>query len=564
MYPDQSTSVDVTKSADDRYLNEAYRTLVDDSTQGLTIFQSGHFVFVNRAFAELAGAQPEDLLGYSEDEIKALFQPDEGEQPLVYFHSFPADLAVIRQELRMVSRDGVVTWVEMFVRPALYQGLPAVQAAFINISDRHRIQQALYESEQRHRLISNMISDFVYSARFATQNNFSTEWISGAFERITGFKADQIQASRKGWIDLIHPDDLDIALNAYQKAGLEGVSVVEYRIFTQYGRIVWLRDYLRSVPDERDPNITRLLGAVQDITPQKQAEQALKASEARWRSLVENAPAIIATLDQRGIVISVNRSHANEIPTFKVGSCLYDYFPPTEDEKLARAISEVFVTGRPAEIEVRYINENGHLVWFQIHAGPIHLEDLVESVVILCTDITERKHVEEKLRFFSTHDTLTGLYNRAFFEGEIERLQSSRQFPISIVVADVNGLKATNDRYGHAAGDDLLRSVAHVLRDSFRDEDVIARLGGDEFAIILLQTDEHTALEILERLRKGLADYNATNPPFKLSVAAGAATAVSEMTLLDIIKLADDRMYADKLEQKARQAMTGPSTDDHI
>jgi diguanylate cyclase (GGDEF)-like protein/PAS domain S-box-containing protein len=529
---------------------EAFQLLVEDSLQGLVIYQSGRFVFANRAFAQLTGFSVEELLSFNDTDIQALFPPDERDHLMVYLHAFPQDLSDIRQEVRLVSQDGVIAWAEMFIRPTDYQGHAAVQATFININERRHYQQALHESEQRHRLISSMISDYVYAARIVTRETTAIEWVSGAFERITGRTVSQVQSMRTGWIANIHPDDRHLYVFAFNQALKDDDAIAEYRIFTPDGRAVWLRDYIHAVRDGSTGEVERLLGAVQDINAQKQAENALRTSEIRWRSLVENAPALITTVTVNGIVLSINRGGEHGLPGLSVGSCLYDIFPPSEDEKLRTAVEYVFQSGRPTDLETRHIGEDGGVHWFQTHAGPIHDEEAVQSVILLSTDITTRKYTEEKLRFFSTHDALTGLYNRAFFEGEIERLVSSRLFPVSVVIADVNGLKQTNDLFGHAAGDDLLRAVAHVLRDSFRDEDVICRLGGDEFAVLLAQTDRVAAEAAIERVRGRVQDYNAGQNPFPISIALGAASAKMGDGLNETIKLADDQMYADKTRQK--------------
>ena len=107
------------------------------------------------------------------------------------------------------------------------------------------------------------------------------------------------------------------------------------------------------------------------------------------------------------------------------------------------------------------------------------------KVIVSVVDITQQKRAEDRLRFLSTHDVLTGLYNRAFFEEETTRMERGRHYPISVLMVDVDHLKITNDRRGHAAGDSLLRRAAAVLRAAFRTEDVVARIGGDEFAVLL-------------------------------------------------------------------------------
>jgi diguanylate cyclase (GGDEF)-like protein len=140
---------------------------------------------------------------------------------------------------------------------------------------------------------------------------------------------------------------------------------------------------------------------------------------------------------------------------------------------------------------------------------------------------------------------LTGIFNRNFFEAELARFELGRDYPISIIIADVDRLKAVNDTHGHAAGDELLRQTADVLSSVFRAGDVLARIGGDEFAALVSHTDS-TALEhIVVRIRERLAVHNSTHSDLPVQFSIGTATA-EKNSLNDIFKLADQRMYADK------------------
>lgn len=161
-------------------------------------------------------------------------------------------------------------------------------------------------------------------------------------------------------------------------------------------------------------------------------------------------------------------------------------------------------------------------------------------------DITDRKRAEVQLQYLSTHDSLTGVYNRHYFEEEKSRLARGRRFPVSVLVADVNGLKAVNDASGHAAGDEVLRHACQVLHAAFRAEDVLARIGGDEFAVLLPETDEAEALRMLDRVRESIADHNRQRPDDALSIALGVATAAPQESLEGALRLADARMYGDK------------------
>lgn len=168
-------------------------------------------------------------------------------------------------------------------------------------------------------------------------------------------------------------------------------------------------------------------------------------------------------------------------------------------------------------------------------------------------DISERKRAEEKLRYLSTHDPLTGLYNRLYFEEELERLERSRLFPVGVVMIDVDGLKQINDTLGHAAGDKLLQKAGRLLVTVFRGEDMVARIGGDEFVVLLPAADEAAVSKALERVRSSLSAQVADGDGALLSLSLGMATATQPETLLDALKLADKDMYQNKARNLCRR-----------
>lgn len=144
----------------------------------------------------------------------------------------------------------------------------------------------------------------------------------------------------------------------------------------------------------------------------------------------------------------------------------------------------------------------------------------------------------------NTHDNLTGLYNRAYFDGQLKRLAQGRRFPISVVMADINGLKTVNDTQGHAAGDKLIRLAALIIHDAFRVEDIVARIGGDEFAILLPGAGKAVAKEVVERIMSCREISNG-----QLGIAFGIATAENKEQLVGALNLGDQRMYQDKSKQ---------------
>ena len=161
-------------------------------------------------------------------------------------------------------------------------------------------------------------------------------------------------------------------------------------------------------------------------------------------------------------------------------------------------------------------------------------------------DILNRQAVESKLRYSGTHDALTGLYNRGFFEEELARLEQGRRFPVSILMADVDDLKVVNDEQGHAAGDELLKQAGRVLGAAFRVEDTFARIGGDEFAVLLPDTTVEQAEAVLCRARSIMDENNRPRAGAPLRMSFGLSTAEDGAHLAPALREADERMYEEK------------------
>ena len=217
-------------------------------------------------------------------------------------------------------------------------------------------------------------------------------------------------------------------------------------------------------------------------------------------------------------------------------------------EDLAKSASPYFDRVFRGEIVSYEADING--VVFSTILSPIETDGKIMEVVGSSYDITRRKRMEEQLKFISTHDTLTGLFNRQFFESEMERFEHSHTSPMSVLMADVDWLKTINDQLGHTAGDELLRRTAQVLREVFRKQDLIARIGGDEFAVLLPGLNAEGAQIVLRRLKTNLAKYNLEHRDLPLELSVGISTGQVSTKVEEILKLADDRMVEEKSEKK--------------
>jgi len=196
------------------------------------------------------------------------------------------------------------------------------------------------------------------------------------------------------------------------------------------------------------------------------------------------------------------------------------------------------------EGEFNYNTNWGRNVFLKYKIEVILSKKNESEIIIAVNDISREKEIEKELKYLSFHDEMTGLYNRRYFEIELERLNKSRNLPISIVIGDLDNLKFINDNFGHKMGDEYIKKAAEILKNNFRDGDIIARIGGDEFAVILPDTNSETALEISKRIKndcKNCKDYKK----FGISIGHEVKNNQSE-DLEEIFIKADENLYDDK------------------
>ncbi len=181
----------------------------------------------------------------------------------------------------------------------------------------------------------------------------------------------------------------------------------------------------------------------------------------------------------------------------------------------------------------------------EYHSFPQVKNGEIIGTVVTFMDITTRKQRENEIQYLSYHDTLTGLYNRRCFEEKRTKIDIEDNLPLSVIFADINGLKMTNDIFGHVAGDDLIKKAANIIVESCRENDVVARVGGDEFIILLPNTIEENAEKILTRIKSGFFDARVMD--IKCSISLGLDTKRGpDQSLDEIITNAEDMMYKDK------------------
>lgn len=321
--------------------------------------------------------------------------------------------------------------------------------------------------------------------------------------------------------------------------------------------------------NESDLRLFALLGnQAATALERAQMHEALKRSEKRYRGFVENTPDFVFWLDQEGCITYVNQAF-RDLLGYNQEELDGKYFLSTglffpDDVARVQNVFQELIGGVETKItgfELRLLAKTGELIYTEIN-GSILRNEQYAWIEGIGRDVTRRKLAEEELirsnnellelhgqlRKLSITDSLTGLYNRLYFDEELKRLSNLRQLPLSVIIVDIDELKLVNDSFGHGQGDKLIRATATLLKKCFRKNDVIARIGGDEFAVLLPRTNSKIARRRCLSIVKAIANHNQQNLLFPLSISIGWDTTESmEKTIYKTLKNADDQMYQQKL-----------------
>ena len=300
---------------------------------------------------------------------------------------------------------------------------------------------------------------------------------------------------------------------------------------------------------------------VHDVSDRVRAQEALRDSEARFRSALDNSPDIFAVLDTvrdadgviidfRVVEVNARAGTALGIDVSRmIGRSFGELLPYSANGALLKSLVAVAETGEAVETEVQ--PRVGPLAdkWLSCQIVP-----LGRGVALTARDVTDRRRAEDELRALSLVDALTGLFNRRGFEAvaaqQLKAAEHSTKASF-LFYFDMNDFKVINDTWGHAAGDEALVKMGEVLRQTFRETDVVARMGGDEFVALALNCGEVTNA-VLARLQSELAQQNARNAlagnGYVLSTGVGIArfSPDAPRSLDSLLAIADRELYQDK------------------
>lgn len=389
---------------------------------------------------------------------------------------------------------------------------------------------ALRESEERFRLISSVATDLLYSCRQARGGFFAIDWATASIDRIFGYSLDEI-LQRGCWRCFVHPDDQPEFDRNITHLAAGQRSECELRIVAKDGSTRYIRAY--SIVTATNGDGPRLYGACQDITERKQALEALRESEGRFRAMAEHSADWIWTIDTEGRHLYSNQPFIAHIGYTMEEFLALDFTTLIHPDDLPR-LDETFrnaVASRQGwqNVVLRWRHRDGSYRILESNASAM-FDEAGELVGFqgVDRDITERRQAEAQIEYLAHHDALTGLPNRVLLRDRFEHavaVADRSRTRVAMLFIDLDNFKVVNDTLGHAAGDKLLLKAVARLSCCTRESDTISRQGGDEFILLLhdipeQETVERIASEILNQLAEPVEiDGHVMNASCSIGVA---------------------------------------------
>jgi diguanylate cyclase (GGDEF)-like protein/PAS domain S-box-containing protein len=514
----------------------------------LGVDSQGRIMFANARTAEVFGYERDELLGQPIE----LLAPERLRDP----HTLHRDgyMAAPRtrpmgagSELRARRKDGTEFAVEISLSPLDGDPRTSVIAVVRDVSERERASAELRRTHDR----------LAEAQRLARLGSWEWDipanqvtWSDELF-RIYGLRPGEVEPTYEGFLERVHPDDRDSVDGRNRKAFADHQPFEDVkRCLRTDGTVFLMRTHGEVLTDDKGTAL-KMIGICEDVTAEKQAEEA----SAKLAAIVYGSDDAIIATSPEGLIESWNPA-AERLYGYRgeeaAGNSIRILVPPDRIEIVDETLERLVAGERIEPYETRRVRKDGSLIDVSVSWSPVR--DREGNLIALSTisrDVTERKRFESQLRQLANYDPLTGLLNRARFEEELDKQVGMAKLNGGggVLVLDLDDFKYVNDTFGHGAGDELVRTIAILLRDQVRESDVLARLGGDEFAVLVPENDPADVQKIADALIEAVREHTMPVDGRAIQVTTSIGAALfdeASQTGEELLADADRAMYQAK------------------
>ncbi len=474
------------------------------------------------------------------------------------------DNEILTMEVEMINKAGNIILTEQLIQYLhdISGKITSIIANVRDITERKMEKEKVIRSEERLRMILDSTAEAIFGISLVGTITFCNNSCLGMLgythqNELLGKNAHKLFHNRNVFNQIIPPEQCEILKTL--KTGV-GIRVDDDVFWKKDGTSIQIEYY--AYPQFHDNKIEGAVITFFDISAQLKIERDLKESIRSKSVILANLPGMAyKCLFDRQWTMQFVSDGCFALTEYRPESLLNnrdlsfnDLIAPEYREHLWRVWGEAAKNRTPIREEYIIITASGKHKWVLEQGQALYNETgEVEALEGLILDISDQKIKQLEIQYMSQHDLLTGLFNRAYFEKEKDRLDNFKYLPLSIIIGDINGLKLTNDAFGHDEGDRLIQRTASLITGCVRENDIVARTGGDEFTILLPNTDSETAYYYLKKIQaqcKRGKDKLAMGNNF-ISLSLGFATKESpEENIIGVQKYAEDFMYKRKLLER--------------
>lgn len=432
--------------------------------------------------------------------------------------------------------------------------LLAVSRILSQSLSKYNAEAKLINSEKKYRdLFQNMTSSFTNNEVIFNENGEAIDYkfieVNRKFEQNLGLSSDQIVGKK---VSELLPNNDNYWLDKFSHVVITG----EPLEFEEYSTP--LKKYFHIVAFKTGDKTLAVIS--NDITERKKMEKAIYTEKEQLQITLKSIGDGVIATDNNAKVTMLNEvaeqltGWCQEDARGKYISDIFNIINEHTGETVNNPINEALSTGKIVELANHTIlRSKNNTTEYNISDSAAPIKNNVGNIhgaVLVFRDVTQERKRNSEILYLSMHDSLTGLYNRLFFEEKLKYFHKNNQYPISVIMGDVNGLKIANDVFGHSKGDKLLITISEIMLSCVSPDDFVARWGGDEFVVLLPKSTAKRAQKICEEIYKKCETAeayklgNGANP----SISLGYSTREKPVgDILHIVKSAEDLMYKRKL-----------------